>query len=272
MQNVKDFDRALKNIRFELKNYILNNNIKSLVLGLSGGIDSALTAAIAFDVCNELKIQLLGRSITIETNKSDEIKRAELIGKYYTHDFKYIDLTNVYLNMRNSFVEGIENQDQNDKAFKIRMGNIKARLRMIYIYELASKNKGLVLSTDNLTELLVGFWTLHGDVGDYGMIQQLWKTEVYQLSKFIADTEATNEQANALNLCINAVPTDGLGITNSDLDQLKADSYEEVDQILIDYLETKNKKLENHPVIIRHLASEYKRNNPFNLKREIFFR
>lgn len=272
MQTVKDFDRALKNIRFELKNYILNNKLKSLVLGLSGGIDSALTAAIAFDVCKELNIQLLGRSITIESNKSDEILRAELIGKYYTHDFQYVDLTNVYMNTRNSFVEGIENQDKNDKAFKIRMGNIKARLRMIYIYELAAKNKGIVLSTDNLTELLVGFWTLHGDVGDYGMIQQLWKTEVYQLSKFIADNEATEEQANALNLCINAVPTDGLGITNSDLDQLKANSYEEVDQILINYLETKDKKLENHPVIIRHLASEYKRNNPFNLKREIFFK
>ncbi|MEA3451346.1 MAG: NAD(+) synthase [Bacteroidota bacterium] len=272
MQAVKDFERTIKNIRFELEQYIQKNNLKSLVLGLSGGIDSALTAALAFDVCNNLNIPLIGRSLTIETNKPDEISRAALIGKTYTHNFKEVDLTKAYQNLQNFVVEDIDSQDKTERAFKIRMGNIKARVRMIYLYELASKNKGLVLSTDNLTELLLGFWTLHGDVGDYGMVQQLWKKEVYEISKYLADNATTKAQSNALNACIEAVPTDGLGITNSDLDQLQANSYAEVDKILIEYLETKNKNLENHPVISRHLASEYKRNNPLNLKREIFFK
>ncbi len=272
MQMLKDFEKAVKNIRSELKNYILKNNLKSLVLGLSGGIDSALTAALAFNVCYDMNIPLLGRSITIETNKADEIQRAELIGRTYTTDFKDIDLTKAYLNLRNFVVEDIDSQDQTGKSFKIRMGNIKARIRMIYIYELAAKHKGLVLSTDNLTELLLGFWTLHGDVGDYGMIQQLWKTEVYRMSKFIAETEASPEQADALKACIDATPTDGLGITNSDLEQLKAKSYSEVDDILINYIETKNPELETNPIIKRHIASQFKRNNPFNLKREIYFK
>lgn len=270
MEFVKNFEKAIKNIRLELRNYILKSNLKSLVLGISGGIDSALTAALAFDVCNELNIPLIGRSITIETNKPEERHRAELVGKSFTTDFQEIDLTETFLHFRKFVIEGFEKIDINDFGYKLRQGNIKARIRMVYLYELASRYKGLVLSTDNLTELLVGFWTLHGDVGDYGMIQQLWKTEVYEMSKYMAKNMLNQNQAEALLACVNAVPTDGLGITNSDLDQLKATTYEEVDNILIEYLETKNPKLENHPVIIRHKNSEFKRNNPFNLKREIY--
>lgn len=271
MEIIKDFNKAILNIRKEFKNYIVKSNLKSIVLGLSGGIDSALCAALAYNVCKELDIHLIGRSIAIESNKPEENERGRLIGESYTTDYKHIDMTDAYLALRPNVVENIENEDLNDFNFRLRMGNVKARMRMIYLYELAGKNKGMVLSTDNLTELLLGFWTLHGDVGDYGMIQQLWKTEVYQMSEFIANNESNKEQKVALMSCFDAIPTDGLGITNSDLDQLKAKSYYEVDEILISYLHENNKEYENHPVIKRHLNSEYKRNNPFNLEREIYF-
>jgi len=271
MELIKDFSRAVRNIRKELKNYIENNNIQSLVIGISGGIDSALTSALAYPVCIELNIPLIGRSITIESNKKEEIRRAEMIGKTLTTDFGEVDLTETYLNFRKTNVEDFELQNTDEHSFKIRMGNVKARQRMIYLYDLAAKNKGLVLSTDNYTELLVGFWTLHGDVGDYAMIQMLWKTEVYKMAEYLCKNELNPKQAEALDACIKALPTDGLGITNSDLDQLKAKSYIEVDEILIKYLETKDKSLENHPVIQRHLNSKYKRNNPTIINREIIF-
>ncbi|NOZ36435.1 MAG: hypothetical protein GXO80_14200, partial [Chlorobi bacterium] len=128
--------------------------------------------------------------------------------------------------------------------------------------------KGMVLSTDNYTELLLGFWTLHGDVGDYGMIQNLWKTEVYAMSRFLVNNLENKEQAKALDECIDAVPTDGLGITNSDLDQIGASSYEEVDKILIHYLKNPNDiSVLNLKVVQRKLASEFKRNNPYNIPR-----
>ncbi|MBN2894140.1 MAG: NAD(+) synthase [Bacteroidales bacterium] len=271
MEMVKDFKKAVVNIRQEFKNYIVKSNLKSVVLGLSGGIDSALCAALAYDVCKELNISLIGRSIAIETNKPDENLRGKLIGEAFTTDYKHVDLTDAYLNLRPNVVENIENEDLTDFSFRLRMGNVKARMRMIYLYELAGKNKGMVLSTDNLTELLLGFWTLHGDVGDYGMIQQLWKTEVYQMAEYIAKNESNSEQKEALMSCVDAIPTDGLGITNSDLDQLQAKSYYEVDEILISYLHENKKEFENHPVIQRHLRSEFKRNNPFNISREIYF-
>lgn len=271
MQLIFDYQKAINNIRKSLEEYIITNKLQSLVIGLSGGIDSALVAALSYKVCLKLNIPFLGRSITIETNKPDEIQRAKEIGHSYTTDFQEIDLTNAYLNFRNSIVEDFDTLDLNDFNTKVRLGNVKARVRMIYLYELASRNKGLVMSTDNLTELLLGFWTLHGDVGDLGIIQQLWKTEVYEMSKYIAENQANESQKNALMACLKAVPTDGLGITNSDLDQLKASSYSEVDKILMEYLENKNPILEQHPVIQRYFRSQFKRNNPFNFKREIYF-
>jgi NAD+ synthetase len=267
---IKDYQSAIDNIRKELKTYLLSSNLKSLILGVSGGIDSALTAALARPVCDETGVTLYCRSITISTNKPDEIKRAELIGKAYGHDFLEVNLSDTFEKIIPSMLEDFETADRNDFAYKIRQGNVKARMRMMYLYDLAGKYKGMVLSTDNYTELLLGFWTLHGDVGDYGMLQNLWKTEVYAMAQYLVDHNLNNAQSEALKICINALPTDGLGITKSDFEQLGAASYEEVDGILIDYLnEPDNEALLNHKVVLRKNASEFKRTNPFNIPRNL---
>ena len=268
---IKDYKKAVENIRKELKSYIEDHGLKSLVIGVSGGIDSALTMAIAKPVCDELEVNLIARSITIVTNKHEEIERARNMGRFFASDFEDVDLSNAFTILSDLLMEKEDHENTEIHGFKIRLGNIKARTRMMYLYDLAAKYHGLVLSTDNYSELLLGFWTLHGDVGDYGMIQNLWKTEVYGMSAYIADNLEDEEAANALRACIYAVPTDGLGITNSDLDQIKAKSYEEVDTILMTLLD-KSKELgeyANHPVIVRKLASEFKRNNPYNIPRDI---
>jgi NH3-dependent NAD+ synthetase len=159
---------------------------------------------------------------------------------------------------------------------------------MIYLYNLASINKGMVLSTDNYTELLLGFWTLHGDVGDYGMIQNLWKTEVYAMAEWIRDNECTwLEEETALDLTINALATDGLGVTSrGDLGQIlpewegsSREGYKEVDRILQVWEdrfrlgENQQKIIEaeysKNPVIQRHLGTAFKRNNPVNIPRAV---
>ncbi len=268
---IADYKKAVENIRSEIKNYVVKSKLKSLVLGLSGGIDSALCAALAKPVCDELNIPLIGRSITIVTNKPHEISRAKNIGTYFTHDFKEIDLSDAFFLLEKMVVENPEKEDKTAYDYKIRLGNVKARTRMIYLYDLAAKNKGMVLSTDNYTELLLGFWTLHGDVGDYGMIQQIWKTEVYEMARYLAALNPNKEAAQALLDCVEAVPTDGLGITNSDLDQIGAPTYEDVDKILIQMLYSMDNlgELANNKVVQRHLNSEYKRTNPYNIPREL---
>lgn len=274
------YDLAVKNIRSELKTYIEHNNLKSLILGVSGGMDSALCALLAKPICDELNIPLIGVSITIESNKEDEIKRAKETGENFCTEFKEINLTSLYKQMAIDFnsypVPHDHLSDKEIKDWKIRNGNIKARLRMIYLYNLASTYKGLVLSTDNKTEYLIGFWTLHGDVGDYGMIQNLWKTEVYDIAEWIATNEyKDNKKLQTIIFeTINANATDGLGITNTDLDQILPDwignsrnGYKEVDKILARYLETGHGEKDN-PVIQRHLSSQFKRNNPTNIPLE----
>lgn len=172
---------------------------------------------------------------------------------------------------------------------------------MIYLYNLASTHNGIVISTDNQTEYQLGFWTLHGDVGDFNPLFGLWKTEVYELAKQLETwygTEAEGaeeeyfvgccERENAIHQSIRLIPTDGLGISNSDLEQIGAKSYSEVDDILQEFeafqylypkqlagmtLKEKAKEfLDNQEmlyiepkviikVIDRHVKSEFKRKN-----------
>ncbi len=266
---ITDYKSSVDKIREILKTYISENNLKSLVVGISGGIDSALTVVLAKPVCDELNIPLIGRSITIETNKADEIKRAKAIGENFITDFKEVDLTEGFKILADLITEE-GNDEISSVQYKIRRGNIKARTRMVYLYDLASRYDGMVLSTDNYTELLLGFWTLHGDVGDYGMIQNLWKTEIYAMSRYIVSQLGDEAAKKALGDCIEAVATDGLGITKSDLDQIQAGSYEEVDQILLKLIHNTEdlKDFEKHPVIQRKRNSEFKRSNPYNIPRE----
>lgn len=263
-----DYKIAIENIRQCLKDYITKYNLKALIIGESGGIDSALCSVLARPVVDELGIKLIGRSLTIETNSIEEQTRGNNIGKVFCTDFEAVNLTDAYLNLL-PFIDGDE--EATERTDKIRRGNIKARLRMIYLYNLAQKNGGIVLSTDNLTELYQGFWTLHGDVGDFGMIQNLWKGEVYAMSKWLIENELKfDDQINALSACIDAVPTDGLGISKSDLEQLGADTYEEVDEVLKQFFNgSTDEKILNHPVVQRHKNSMYKRENPYNISREI---
>ena len=259
----KEMEHAIEVIRSEIDSYIKKHHLKALVLGISGGIDSAFAAALLRPVCDKNNIPLIGRSITIETNKQDEIDRSILIGENFCHDFKYIDYTSLYKSVK-------EQLPPTDDTLisKLRMGNCKARIRMIALYDLAQLHSGIVISTDNFTEYLTGFWTLHGDVGDFAPFCHLWKTEVY-FAVTILLKSVNNSSKNALTLCMNAVPTDGLGISNSDLDQLGVPTYRDVDSIFINYFNG-DKSLENHILIKRYYATFYKRNNPIFVNRKFF--
>ena len=255
--------------------YVSENKLKSLVVGVSGGIDSALVSMLAREVCIRLgnRVKLIGRSLPI-TSKAEEVSRANDIGLSFCDDFETWDLNQLYLSALTSLYhtrpgEGMKN--------RIRFGNIKARLRMIQLFHLAHEQEGMVLSTDNFTELLLGFWTLHGDVGNYGMIQNLWKTEVYLMAKKLISIWGLSDQAvKAMQACIDAVPTDGLGITNSDLDQFgeEVKTYQDVDEMLYNYLyderEMNNHLAENLPYVVKMFQNTmFKRNDPTNIPRRV---
>jgi NAD+ synthase len=250
-------------------------NIESFVFGLSGGADSALVCALAVEVRARMltkynrNILIIARSLPILTNTNEEIDRACAVGNAFSIDFDTVSLDEAYNSLLEHF--GEIPGDGN----RVRLGNIKARIRMIYLYNLAHKNNGIVLSTDNYTELLLGFWTLHGDVGDFGMIQNLWKTEVFMMLEFFSMTSYdTNNISIALKACREAIPTDGLGVSESDYAQFgNVSTYEEVDRIFIDALNNGYTNViknggEVPKVLTMYERSMFKRENPYNIPRE----
>ncbi len=247
MENL-NYSKVFEVLVEETENYVKANNLEAMVLGISGGIDSAVVAAICHEVSKRTGIPLIGRSLPIK-NKSDEFDVSKLVGEAFCSNFKIINLS---LTTKSLVVE--LKAEECAELTPIMEGNIQARLRMMYLYNLASILKGLVMSTDNQTEYQLGFWTIHGDVGDFDPIQDLWKTEVYGLAEWLSnyyiDTLKSLNSAEeklkycrmyeAINESIGLTPTDGLGISNSDLEQIGAKSYNEVDDILSRFIPFEN--------------------------------
>lgn len=226
--------------------YLLDNNLQAMILGISGGIDSTVVAAIGYEVNKRTGIPLIGRSLPIR-NKQDEFTTSKLVGKAFCNDFKVKDLQVSYTAALYDLICE-EDQDfsqwefaletsrfeQHPSRTPIANGNLQARCRMKYLYDLAGRNKGCVLSTDNQTEYQLGFWTLHGDVGDFNPLFGLWKTEVYKLAEQMMHG-MIDTGWDAIRQSMELTPTDGLGISNSDLEQIGASSYNEVDPILKEF-------------------------------------
>jgi NAD+ synthetase len=309
--------------------YVTSNNLKAMVLGISGGIDSTVVAAICHEVSKKTGIPLIGRSLPIK-NKEDEFSVSELVGEAFCDEFKVFNLSNSYkaslfdLCADAGLIKDCKGYDwywvsdleELTGRTPIANGNLQARCRMKHLYDIASIRKGLVMSTDNQTEYQLGFWTIHGDVGDFDPIQDLWKTEVYGLANYLQDHykskalealrndyKETCDNYKAMSCAIynscKLVPTDGLGISNSDLEQIGAKSYDEVDDILSRYIPFKEYRQKHgeplHPhdemaesdcwsqlcvrhgedvvnkVWSRHLASEFKRKKaPIYISRELY--
>lgn len=278
----------LNKIREKTSEYLERYSIKCLVIGISGGIDSALNCAILRPICVNLGIKLIGVSLPTDSNKIDEVNRANNIGRLFCDIFLEKNINEICESVNERFSNNIDRLlTFNDK---IRYGNIKARMRMIALYNEAYKHNGIVVDNDNKTEHLLGFWTLNGDVGDITPMADLYKTEVYDLAEYLVEYELkTKEEKDALTACIECVATDGLGITSSDLDQLGVPSYRTVDLILKNFVEEPSGdsfgtlihelkynsisyKDENevrewvNVIVKRNQNSNFKRNHPYKIK------
>lgn len=248
-----DYEKVFETIIEKVSNYLERNKLNSMVLGISGGIDSTVSAAICYEVALRTGIPLIGRSLPIK-NKADEFNCSKLVGKAFCSDFEVIDLTELYTKYlkilaTQEYYEIAENslpdspvdyeglEELLNLQTRIANGNIQARLRMSYLYNIAGITKGIVIDTGNLTEYYTGFWTIHGDEGDISLLGGLWKTEIYKLAQYITEHYQKKGEIDKVNaICISAglTPTDGndTSDTGSDLEQIGGNSYEEVDEIL----------------------------------------
>ena len=222
-----DYKSVFETIVKVTSDYVKNCGIKTMVLGLSGGLDSTVCAAICKKVSEKNGVKLIGVSLPCSTNKEDEKTSASLAGKEFCDEYIENNIQDVFV-VAERACEGIAKLPSTG----ISQGNIKARLRMIVLYDIASKMRGIVIDTDNLTEHFLGFFTVNGDVADFNPIGNLWKTEVYGLAEYMFN-EVYKDSA-ALKAAIEIVPTDGNGVSGSDLDQIMPGyTYADVDKILM---------------------------------------
>lgn len=241
-----DYGQVFEKLVSETQRYLEDNKLSAMVLGISGGLDSTVTAAI----CNEVErrnpnLKFYGVSLPCSSNKIDENLSSMMTMKAFCNPYQYwvqhIDEAyNAMFKMCNYKVG----------TTTIGQGNIKARIRMMYLYNLANYINGLVIDTDNLTEHYLGFFTIHGDVGDFNPIGGLWKHEIYTLATYLYWTyrnKNDSSKMNALKKAINIKPTDGNGVNdNGDMGQIapafindnSMDAYTKVDNIIKDYLES----------------------------------
>ena len=218
-----DMEVVFKILVEGIKSYVNQNRIKVVVLGLSGGIDSTVVAAL----CKAGNIPLIGISLPCSTNADIENDAAKAAGTEFCDTFKVVNLQEPYEVMEKFCTEA-----SGKEKTPISQGNIKARLRMITLYDIASKVGGIVMDTDNLTEHFLGFWTLHGDDADFDPIGGLWKHEVYALASYMKEKVFTDSKA--LEQSIALMPTDGNGVKEGgDLAQIApGKTYDDVDEIL----------------------------------------
>ena len=197
-----------------LSDYLTNSNLKCFVIGISGGIDSALVSTL----CAQTGKKTIVLSMPIHQPK-DQLQRANnhiqwLKEKYSNVESFEFDLTNTFETFKSLFpVES-----------KLALANSRSRLRMVTLYQIAGTYNGLVVGTGNKVEDFgIGFFTKYGDGGvDISPIADLTKTEVRKMAR----------ELNIIEEILIAPPTDGLWEDDrSDEDQIGA-TYEELEWIM----------------------------------------
>lgn len=177
-----------------IKSYSDSAKKESLIVGISGGIDSSLVSTL----CAETGIKTIAVSLPLHQKQhlhSLSMKQGEwLVKKYSNVEHRILDLTSGYDAFISLFPE-------NEKS-NLSLANTKSRLRMIALYQIASNHNGIVVGTGNKVEDFgVGFFTKYGDGGvDISPIADLYKSEVWELSR----------QLGVIQEIIDAPPTDGL--------------------------------------------------------------
>jgi NAD+ synthase len=230
---------AISIIQKELKNYIKKAGLKGLTLGVSGGLDSACCAAIVSPVCKELNIPLMGMFIPLSSSIKHQ-EQAQWVGDTFCDaymemnswedDFYQIgktahDMVSYAISVTDR-IAAKAGFDTNSFERNIQQANIKSRLRMISLYDLAHKTQSMVIGTGNMSEdSILFFYTLGGDGQvDWSPIKTIGKG--FELPVF----------AKVLNIredIISQQPSDGLSASEADTDmaQIGLESYKEVDAI-----------------------------------------
>ncbi|WP_115462232.1 NAD(+) synthase [Winogradskyella aurantiaca] len=232
-----------------LKDYAKNAGMRGFVVGVSGGIDSALTSTL----CALTGLEVLCLEMPIHQAPS-QVSRAMNHINWLQNQFSNVQMTQVNLTpVFDQLIEALPPVENEESRF-MSLANTRARLRMTSLYYFAALNKYLVAGTGNKVEDFgVGFYTKYGDGGvDLSPIADLMKSEVYEIAKLLG----VNEEI------IKAAPTDGLwGDDRTDEDQIGA-SYPELEWAM--KMDASGKSAEDFEGRKKLVFEIYKRLNKIN--------
>ncbi len=174
-----DYGFVERIIKRNLREYVKNSGHSGVVVGVSGGVDSAVCATLAVKALGKKNvagaIMPVGKIALKDVSDAVELCMGLGIEHYLIDIGGIVDL----------IVDSVDSV-RKKKCSKIEKGNIAARIRMVFLYGLASDRKSLVLGTGNKSELLLGYFTKHGDGGvDLLPLGDLYKGEVYDLAKHV---------------------------------------------------------------------------------------
>ncbi|HOC95348.1 MAG TPA: NAD+ synthase [Candidatus Cloacimonadota bacterium] len=212
-----DWPAEIDRITDFIRGYLANSGWHKLILGLSGGVDSAVAAALAAKAIG--KENVIAVMMPYKNSHPDSLDDAVTLAKQLGIEYQVRNITA----MTDAYFDTFE-----PSATALRRGNWMARTRMCVLFDLSSKLQALVLGTSNKTELMVGYFTQFGDSAcALEPIGHLYKTEVWQLARLLDIPEAI----------VNKVPSADLWEGQSDEADLGM-RYQELDEILYELLES----------------------------------
>ena len=251
-------DLNLKEVHNELVEFLRENFKKAgfskAVLGLSGGIDSALVAYLLRDALG--KENVLAIMMPYKSSNPDSLNHAKLVIEDLKINSKTIEITDM-----------IDAYFKNEKeATSLRIGNKMARERMSILFDYSSKENALVVGTSNKTEIYLGYSTQFGDSAcALNPIGDLYKTNIWDLSRYLKIPNELIEKKPSADLWEGQTDEQEMGLTYKEADQVLYRMLEEnktVEEVLAEGF---NKDLVDN-IVRRMNRSEYKRRMPLIAK------
>ena len=251
-------DLNLKEVHNELVEFLRENFKKAgfskAVLGLSGGIDSALVAYLLRDALG--KENVLAIMMPYKSSNPDSLNHAKLVVENLKINSKTIEITDM-----------IDAYFKNEKeVISLRMGNKMARERMSILFDYSSKENALVVGTSNKTEIYLGYSTQFGDSAcALNPIGDLYKTNIWDLSRYLKVPNELIEKKPSADLWEGQTDEQEMGLTYKEADQVMYRLLEEnktAEEVLAEGF---NKDLVDN-IVRRMNRSEYKRRMPLIAK------
>ena len=209
-----DFERTINEACSFIRGIVNQSGAKGVVIGLSGGVDSSVTAALCVRALSKERVLgvFLPTSFTPKQDLDDAHELAKQLG-IRTEDLCIHEISEVFLETM-----GVDKRDQGKRKA---IANLRARIRMVILYYYANAHNYLVVGTSDRSELLIGFFTKYGDGGaDFLPISHLYKTQVRELAKFLGIPEKVAYKPSSPQLYPGHKLSDEIPLDYKDLDPI----------------------------------------------------